>query len=45
LSGNEAKAELPEPAILLLVLTTLPAIGLAALGGTLRSRTEQRSQP
>jgi hypothetical protein len=36
--GKEAKADLPDPAILLVVLTTVLAIGFAALGGWLRGR-------
>jgi hypothetical protein len=38
LRGEPAKADLPEPAILLIVLTTVLAIGFAALGGWLRQR-------
>jgi hypothetical protein len=38
LSGAEAEAHLPEPAILLVVITTVLAIGLAAFGGWLRER-------
>jgi len=36
--GAEAKAELPEPAILLVLITTVLAVGFAALGGWLRER-------
>jgi hypothetical protein len=36
--GEEAKAHLPEPAILLLAITTGFAVPLAALGGWLRQR-------
>jgi hypothetical protein len=36
--GAEAKADLPEPAILLVVITTLLAVAFAALGGWLRER-------
>ena len=39
LRGEPAKAHLPEPAILLIVLTTVLAIGFAALGGWLRQRS------
>ena len=39
--GAEAKADLPEPAILLVVLTTVLGVGFAALGGWLRGRTMQ----
>jgi hypothetical protein len=42
LRGEPAKAELPEPAILLIVLTTVLAIGFAALGGRLRQRAMRR---
>ena len=38
LRGEPAKADLPEPAILLIVLTTVLAVGFAALGGWLRQR-------
>jgi len=38
LSGADAEAHLPEPAILLVVITTTLAIGLAGLGGRLRAR-------
>jgi hypothetical protein len=40
--GAEAKAELPEPAILLVVLTTVLGVGFAALGGWFRERTTRR---
>jgi hypothetical protein len=36
--GAEAKAELPEPAILLVVITTVLGVGFAALGGWFRER-------
>ena len=36
--GSEAKADLPDPAILLVAITTLLAIGFAAFGGWLRGR-------
>ena len=39
--GEEAEAHLPEPAILLLVVTTGLAVPLAALGGWLRQRQER----
>lgn len=39
--GAEAEAHLPEPAILLVVITTVLGIGFAALGGWLRERTAQ----
>jgi len=41
--GEEAKADLPDPAILLVVLTTALAIGFAALGGWLRGRATARA--
>ena len=42
LRGEPAKAELPEPAILLIVVTTVLAVCFAALGGWLRERAMQR---
>lgn len=39
-SGAEAKAELPEPEILLVLLTTVLGVGLGALGGRSRARRE-----
>ena len=42
LHGKDAKAELPEPAILLVVITTVLAVGFAALGGWLRQRAARR---
>jgi hypothetical protein len=36
--GAEAKADLPHPAILLVVVTTVLAVGFGALGGWLRER-------
>ena len=41
--GEEAKADLPDPAILLVVLTTVLAIGFAGLGGWLRGRATGRA--
>ena len=41
--GAEAKADLPDPTILLVVLTTALAIGFAALGGWLRGRATARA--
>ena len=38
--GKEAKAELPEPAILLVVITTVLGVGLGALGGRTRAKRE-----
>jgi hypothetical protein len=40
LIGAEAKADLPEPAILLVVITTVLGVAFAALGGLLRARAE-----
>ena len=40
--GEEAKADLPDPKILLVVVTTVLAVPLAALGGWLRQRQEAR---
>jgi hypothetical protein len=44
LHGAEAKAELPEPAILLVVITAVLGVAFAAWGGRLRARAE-RAQP
>ncbi len=43
--GASAKAHLPEPAILLVVLTTVLAILFAALGGWLRKRHVRKAAP
>jgi hypothetical protein len=40
--GAEAKADLPDPAILLIVITTVLAVGFGALGGWLRERATRR---
>jgi hypothetical protein len=40
--GAEAKADLPEPAILLILITTILAVGFGALGGWLRERATRR---
>ena len=40
--GADAKAHLPEPAILLLLITTILAVGFGALGGWLRERATRR---
>ena len=40
--GAEAKADLPEPAILLILLTTILGVGFGALGGWLRERATIR---
>jgi hypothetical protein len=42
LRGEPATAELPEPAILLIALTTVLAVCFAALGGWLRQRAIRR---
>lgn len=42
LHGEEAKAELPEPAIVLVAITTVLAVAFAALGGWMRGRAERR---
>jgi hypothetical protein len=41
--GEDAKADLPDPAILLIILTTVLAIAFAATGGWLRGRAEQKA--
>jgi hypothetical protein len=41
--GEDAEAHLPEPAILLVVLTTVLAICFAAFGGWLRERVTARA--
>jgi hypothetical protein len=38
IDGSEAEAHLPEPAIVLVLITTVLAIAFAALGGWLRGR-------
>ena len=43
LTGSEAKAELPEPAILLVAITTIFGAALGALGG--RSRRKRTPAP
>ena len=40
--GADAKADLPDPAILLVVITTLLGAGFGALGGWLRERAMSR---
>jgi hypothetical protein len=42
ISGEEAKAELPDPAILLVVLTTVLGVAFATFGGWLRVRREAK---
>jgi hypothetical protein len=43
LTGLERKANLPEPEILLVVITTVFGIGLGALGGRSRGKSESRA--
>ena len=43
--GAEAKAHLPEPAILLVVLTVVLGAAFGALGGWLRARAEPAADP
>lgn len=43
--GAHATAHLPEPAILLVVVTTVLGCAFAALGGRLRKRVERREEP
>ena len=43
LSGSDPKAQLPEPEVLLVVLTTVLGIGLGALGGRSRGKREARA--
>ena len=40
--GADAKADLPDPAILLIVITTILGVGFGALGGWLRERATRR---
>ena len=42
-TGMERKAHLPEPEILLVVITTVFGIGLGALGGRAREKIESRT--
>ena len=42
--GEEAEAHLPEPAILLVVIITVLAVGLAAFGGWLRERAIRKAE-
>ena len=41
-SGSDPKAHLPEPEILLVVITTMAGAGLGALGGRTRARRARR---
>ena len=42
--GADAKADLPDPEILLVVVTTVLAVGFAAFGGWLRQRAMRRGE-
>jgi hypothetical protein len=42
-TGLERKAHLPEPEILLVLITTVFGIGLGALGGRARAKSESRA--
>ena len=43
IQGGDAKADLPHPGILLIVVTTVLAVGFAAIGGWARARVEQKA--
>ncbi|HVQ59867.1 MAG TPA: hypothetical protein VMS60_13250 [Solirubrobacterales bacterium] len=43
IEGSEAKADLPHPAILLIVLTAVISVAFGALGGRSRGRAESRA--
>lgn len=45
ISGAEAEAKLPEPAVLLVVVTTVLGVLLGALGGRLRARADRGDAP
>jgi hypothetical protein len=45
ITGLERQAHLPEPEILLVVITTVFGIGLGALGGRSREKLEGRAAP
>jgi hypothetical protein len=45
LTGLERQAHLPEPEILLVVITTVFGIGLGALGGRARAKRQARTTP
>lgn len=42
--GGGAKADLPDPAIVLVAITTVLAIGFAALGGWIRQRAMRKGE-
>jgi hypothetical protein len=41
--GGDAKADLPDPGIILVVVTTVLAVGFAAIGGWARARAEPKA--
>jgi hypothetical protein len=43
IQGSDPKADLPDPGILLIVVTTVLAIAFAATGGWLRARVERKA--
>ena len=43
--GAEAEAHLPEPAIVLVVVTMILGVAFGALGGLLRGRAERKRRP
>ena len=43
--GADAKAHLPEPAILLVVITTVLGAAFAAIGGRIRERQAPKAEP
>jgi hypothetical protein len=43
--GAEAKADLPDPAILLILVTTVLGAAFGAIGGALRQRAQRRAEP
>ena len=45
LEGSEAKADLPEPKIILVVITTVLGAGLGWLGGRSRAKRERSLEP
>jgi hypothetical protein len=42
ISGAEPERDLPDPAIVLVVVTTVPGVAFAALGGWVRQRQERK---
>ena len=45
LEGSAAKADIPSPGILLIVITVVLGVALGALGGYLRGRTAEPARP